>query len=263
MASSLQRPERRASKAVAAALRLTCVAVIAASAVGVPAGAESVPAASQVAPPGPSIAAMATSDFEVCDAAATDAEAHYGLPAGILRAVGRAESGRRDSTGRISAWPWTINAGGPGTWFASRPEATAAVRALLAQGTRAVDVGCFQVNLAWHPHAFASLEDAFDPAANAAYAAGCLAELRTRLGSWEAAVANYHSSTLSLGLPYRDRVFAGWTGPGDRPAPVPAFGVRIWGPGAPGTAPSWLHVAPSASQVRAPAVVAGAAPLPG
>ena len=40
-----------------------------------------------------------------------------------------------------------------------------------AQGARSIDVGCMQVNLLHHADAFASLEQAFDPVANARYAA--------------------------------------------------------------------------------------------
>ena len=32
---------------------------------------------------------------------------------------------------------------------------------------KVIDVGCFQVDLFYHPYAFTSLEEAFDPDANA------------------------------------------------------------------------------------------------
>ena len=41
------------------------------------------------------------------------------------------------------------------------------MRIALERGVRQVDVGCMQINLQSHPHAFASLEDAFDPGSNA------------------------------------------------------------------------------------------------
>jgi len=58
-----------------------------------------------------------------------------------------------------------------------------------------VDVGCMQVDLRHHPNAFASLEEAFDPAANVAYGAQYLSGLASRYGDWLAATAFYHSST--------------------------------------------------------------------
>jgi hypothetical protein len=63
-----------------------------------------------------------------------------------------------------------------------------------------------QINLAYHPDAFATLEQAFDPRANASYAVSFLNDLRQRTGSWDAATAAYHSATPELGEPYRARV---------------------------------------------------------
>ena len=59
---------------------------------------------------------------------------------------------------------------------------------------RNIDVGCVQVNLMHHPAAFADLGQAFDPSANVAYGAWLLATLRDATGSWERAVALYHSA---------------------------------------------------------------------
>ncbi len=71
-----------------------------------------------------------------------------------------------------------------------------------------VDVGCMQVDLYYHPHAFASLEEAFDPVANADYAARLLLELYRGEagGSWDLAVGLYHSHTSLLAAEYRNRV---------------------------------------------------------
>ena len=196
----------------------------------------------------------------VCEAAGTAAELQHGVPAGLLNAIGRVESGRRDPvSGRVAAWPWAINAEGRGTLFDSQAEALSGTRALQAGGMASIDVGCFQVNLMHHRTAFSTLEEAFDPARNAEYAARFLLALRNRAGSWEQAVADYHSANPERGLPYRDRVLAGWAGgdslslaaavPAPRPvapvagpvmvrmvawAPTPGAGMRIWTPSAPG-----------------------------
>ena len=64
-----------------------------------------------------------------------------------------------------------------------------------------------QVNLQMHPDAFASLDAAFDPAANADYAARYLRELHAEAnGDWNVAVGLYHSHTPYLAAEYRDRV---------------------------------------------------------
>ena len=64
-----------------------------------------------------------------------------------------------------------MNAEGQGFYYDTKVEAVAAVRAMQARGIRSIDVGCMQVNLMFHPDAFVSLDEAFDPMANARYAA--------------------------------------------------------------------------------------------
>ena len=59
-----------------------------------------------------------------------------------------------------------------------------------------------------HPNAFANLDEAFDPLANARYAARFLTTLRTNAGAWDIAVGQYHSAVLQIGGPYRERVMA-------------------------------------------------------
>jgi hypothetical protein len=81
---------------------------------------------------------------------------------------------------------------------------------LQARGVRNIDVGCMQVNLHYHPDAFASLEEAFDPAANVAYAADFLVELRREARSWTRAVGQYHSREAIRGNGYRAKVFKAW-----------------------------------------------------
>ncbi len=78
----------------------------------------------------------------------------------------------------------------------------------MARGYPYIDVGCFQIDLAYHPGVFRSLEEAFDPERNAQEAARILASERLRTGDWAAAVAHYHSATPGLGGPYLDRVRA-------------------------------------------------------
>ena len=147
----------------------------------------------------------------LCRAAIRAAETAASIPAGLLQAIGRVESGRRDpATGRIAPWPWTINAEGRGQFFRTREEAIAEVRQLQARGVRIIDVGCMQVNLHHHPHAFASLEDAFDPTANARYAARFLSELQSTRNDWVRAAGNYHSNTPERAEAYRAMVLAAW-----------------------------------------------------
>ena len=123
-----------------------------------------------------------------CRSAATSFERSAGLPSGLLLAIGQIESGRTDPvTNRTDPWPWATNHAGEGHYFASAQEAIAWVTAQQAIGIRSIDVGCFQVNLHYHPDAFADLTEAFDPAANARYAAALLNRLHEQgeAGRWQ------------------------------------------------------------------------------
>jgi hypothetical protein len=121
------------------------------------------------------------------------------------------ESGRRDPvSGVMNPWPWTVNAEGQGYFYDSKAEAIAAVRAMQARGIRSIDVGCGQINLMHHPNAFRTLELAFDPQANAAYAARFLKELFAQTGDWNKATGMYHSATPELGAEYQRQVLAVW-----------------------------------------------------
>ncbi len=147
----------------------------------------------------------------LCETAVAAAEYVNRLPPRLLGAISLTETGRADpETGQVRAWPWTINAEGEGQFFASRDQAIAAVRALQARGVQSIDVGCMQVNLMYHPDAFASLEAAFDPHSNANHAARFLNALYANGKNWARAIAAYHSETPALGDAYRVLVEARW-----------------------------------------------------
>ncbi len=149
--------------------------------------------------------------WQLCLAAIAEAERSAKLPRHLLHAVALAESGRRHpETGAWTPWPWAINNAGASYFLDSPDEAVAAVQGLRAQGETNIDVGCMQVNLHYHPSAFASLHDAFDPGTNAAYAAALLRTLFRRTGSWIYAVQTYHSGKFRNNFPYRQRVMTLW-----------------------------------------------------
>ncbi len=160
------------------------------------------------------VSAAQADDSTLCRAAISATEASQKIPDAFLSAIARVESGRPDrQTGGLAAWPWTINAEGVGSFYASKAEAVDAVRALQARGVRSIDVGCLQVNLLNHPEAFGSLEQAFDPGSNASFAGHFLTSLFDRMGSWPLAAAAYHSQTPTIGAAYQRRVLAEWAVP--------------------------------------------------
>ncbi|MGE0226088.1 MAG: transglycosylase SLT domain-containing protein [Acetobacteraceae bacterium] len=143
----------------------------------------------------------------LCRDAVQQAEQRYKTPPGLLMAIARAESGRALASGEVQPWPWAANIGGTGAYFESREAAVLAVRQAIAASAGYIDTGCMQVNLQFHPKAFRSLEEAFDPVANADYAARFLVSLRdAAAGNWFIAVGMYHSRSPDLAQLYRQRV---------------------------------------------------------
>lgn len=148
---------------------------------------------------------------EACLDAAHHTTRRAGLPSGMLRAIGMVETGHVDpATGTMTPWPYSVDVDGTGRWFNRASRAIAYVHDAIAGGAHYIDVGCFQIDLAAHPNAFASLEAAFNPADNARYAAHFLNLLHGEFGTWSAAIAAYHAGTPALGVPYAQRVLAAW-----------------------------------------------------
>ncbi len=131
----------------------------------------------------------------LCATAITLAERRHKIPRQLLAAIASVESGRWDKETQANiAWPWTVTAESEGKFYPSRQAAIRAVGALQQRGIRNIDVGCMQINLAYHPDAFPSIQEAFDPTANVAYAANFLNRLYKQKGNWSKAVKFYHSS---------------------------------------------------------------------
>jgi hypothetical protein len=181
----------------------------------------------------------------LCEEAAARASAASGVPVSVLRAIALTETGRTKH-GAFRPWPWTVNVEGRGAWFDSYEEARAFVAQEHARGARSYDVGCFQINYRWHGQHFASVDQMFDPDANAAYAARFLSELYAELGDWSRAAGAYHSRTPSFAGRYRERF--------DR--------IRARLLAASGETPATETVAAVADAAPAPAPVEPARPVP-
>src|SRR5579863_7486624 len=83
----------------------------------------------------------------LCRPAVALAERAHGIPAHLLAAISRVESGRRDPvSGEWRPWPWTVDADGQGSFYDNKAQAIAAVRDMQAHGVRSIDVGCTQIN---------------------------------------------------------------------------------------------------------------------
>lgn len=158
--------------------------------------------------------ALASADFShICAKAVHAAEFVNQLPHFLLHAVSLTESGRwHDKAQAAIAWPWTITAGGEGKFFPTKADALAEVKRLQSRGISNIDVGCMQINLKYHGHAFEKVEEAIEPINNVAYAATLLKRLRQKSGSWAHAVGRYHTSNWNgRGKDYWRRVRTSWT----------------------------------------------------
>jgi len=150
-------------------------------------------------------------EAKTCERAIQHQERRTNIPKGLLNAISFAESGRWNASGQATiAWPWTVTTGGKGHFLPNRADAVAFVKSLRADGVENIDVGCLQINLKYHPDAFVSIEHAFDPNANAAYAADFLSQRFALSKSWIKAAGDYHSTTPALNKAYRTKVAKIW-----------------------------------------------------
>lgn len=158
----------------------------------------------------------------LCHSLIGRAEQELNIPRHLLQAIALTESGRSVTlpaagpgdaakAGKtFTAWPWTVMAEGQGRYLPSKAAAIKEVKKLQSKGVTNIDVGCMQVNLHYHGDAFSSLEEAFDPVHNVAYAAMFLSKLREDRHSWTMAVKFYHSSNRERQSYYRKKVFTTW-----------------------------------------------------
>ena len=169
--------------------------------------------------------ALADNSLNRCEVAITYQERSRGMPSNLLRAIAMGESGHWDQARKRGVpWPWTVTSGGSGEYFPTKQAAIAHVAALQAQGVTNIDVGCMQINLRAHPNAFSTMEQAFTPTANVAYAADFLSRLAAREGDWRKAAGFYHSATPHLYARYLRKIDRLWAELGSaplQPTPVP------------------------------------------
>ncbi len=176
------------------------------------------------------MAHAAASPSAQCLAAIDNAQHRYGTPPGLLAVMAKVESGRPGADGVLEPWPWTVDADGTGILFPTKQAAIEWTRnAVATEAATYVDVGCLQVDLRMHPHAFRTLDDAFDPAANADYGARFLRSLHDgpARGNWFTAIGLYHSSTPEMAAIYRMQVAAVAAGLPMPPAPPGSHVVRL------------------------------------
>lgn len=130
----------------------------------------------------------ATAAQNACEPEILRAAERYGVPAGILYAVGLTETGNKGSL-----QPNALNIEGKAVFATSRQQAMAYFAQARGKGATLIDLGCMQINHHYHGKEFASVEEMLDPHKNVDYAARFLARLHARHETWSMAVARYHA----------------------------------------------------------------------
>jgi soluble lytic murein transglycosylase-like protein len=134
------------------------------------------------------VAFGASAAVNPCETEILRASAEYGVPVGILYAVGLTETGKKGSL-----QPNAMNIEGKAVFPSSRAEALRIFANAKSGGARLIDLGCMQINQYYHGSHFASVSDMFDPRLNVDYAARFLVSLKKQHVSWSMAVARYHA----------------------------------------------------------------------
>ena len=134
------------------------------------------------------IAGVRADDARPCEREMARAAQLYGIPLGILYAVGLTETGRRGAL-----YPYALGAEGQTVFAKDMEDAMASFEAMRHRGIKLIDLGCMQINHYYHGDKFESVRAMFNPAKNVDYAARFLRELKQREGNWTMAVARYNA----------------------------------------------------------------------
>jgi soluble lytic murein transglycosylase-like protein len=134
------------------------------------------------------VADVRAEDARPCEREMARAAQLYGIPLGILYAVGLTETGRRGAL-----YPYALGAEGQTVFAKDMEDAIASFEAMRHRGVKLIDLGCMQINHYYHGEKFDSVRTMFNPAKNVDYAARFLKELKQREGNWTMAVARYNA----------------------------------------------------------------------
>ncbi len=98
----------------------------------------------------------ASASVNPCETEILRASSEYGVPVGILYAVGLTETGKKGSL-----QPNAMNIEGKAVFPSSRAEALRIFANAKTRGARLIDLGCMQINQYYHGSHFASISDMF------------------------------------------------------------------------------------------------------
>jgi len=96
-----------------------------------------------------------------CEREMARAAQSYGVPLGVLYAVGLAETGRGGSL-----QPYALNIAGKAIYDIAKHDALRRFQEAQLAGVKMIDVGCMQINHHFHARSFSSVEEMLDPSKN-------------------------------------------------------------------------------------------------
>lgn len=128
-------------------------------------------------------------------------ERRYLIPAGLLSAIAKIESGTKAHA---------LNIGGKALFASNDVEAIEYIEKARVAGVKNIDVGVMQLNYRWHGEYFANIQEMLEPQKNIEYAAIFLMRLKKRHGSWYNAIKYYHSSEPERQYTYSSKVVKEW-----------------------------------------------------
>lgn len=134
------------------------------------------------------LSATASAASNACEPEILRAADRYGVPVGILYAVGLTETGNKGSL-----QPNALNIDGKAMFPASPQQAAQAFQEARRNGAKFIDLGCMQINHRFHSEHFRGIADMLDPHRNVDYAARFLIQLKRKHDTWSMAVARYHA----------------------------------------------------------------------
>jgi soluble lytic murein transglycosylase-like protein len=140
-------------------------------------------------------------DRDVIKEMISKVEIQYKIPAGLLGAIAKVESGTRK---------YAVNVNGRAIYAATLVEATTIAKEQISRGKTNIDLGVMQLNYRWHGDQFSSLEEMLIPKKNIAYAGVLLRSLYRQHGDWQKAIRHYHSANLKHSRKYSRKVTMAW-----------------------------------------------------
>lgn len=130
----------------------------------------------------------AAASKNICEQHMVRASKAYGVPLGMLYAVGLTETGQKGSL-----QPYALNVEGRAVYGIGLDDAMRRFQVARQEGAKLIDIGCMQINHHYHSDQFRDVREMLDPAKNVDYAARFLKQLFAQEGTWTLAVARYHA----------------------------------------------------------------------